>query len=190
MSNSFFYFFSAVPQVLAGILALFGVFVIFKIQTLKIQLIGIGQSVIDEVKLLISRPSLPASKRLMSLPGFNTNAEDIKRNVFRNDINGLKSAIDDIDKQHFGDYQLMYNELYESLKSLVKNTICWSIFTAAIIIICLTTIPFGDLILKHIFILYTLFIVVIICIIICFYGLISILKKSLNNSQISLFPEL
>jgi len=38
MSNSFYYFFSTTPQVLAAILALFGVFVIFKIQTLEIKI--------------------------------------------------------------------------------------------------------------------------------------------------------
>lgn len=35
MENSFFYFFSATPQALAAILALFGFFLVFKLQSLK-----------------------------------------------------------------------------------------------------------------------------------------------------------
>ena len=39
MESSFYYFFSSTPQVLGGVLALFGVFVIFKIQALKDELL-------------------------------------------------------------------------------------------------------------------------------------------------------
>lgn len=43
MTNSFYYFFSAAAQVLAAILALFGVFVIFKIQSLTSELLEEGR---------------------------------------------------------------------------------------------------------------------------------------------------
>ena len=54
MSDSFYYFFSATPQVLGGILALFGVFVIFKIQTIKAELIASGQILHNRGNLLYS----------------------------------------------------------------------------------------------------------------------------------------
>jgi hypothetical protein len=48
MENSFYYFFSAVPQVLGGVLALFGVFVVFKVQSLKSQLLGIAKTFVQK----------------------------------------------------------------------------------------------------------------------------------------------
>ncbi len=52
MSNSFYYFFSAVPQVMGGILALFGVFIVFKIQAIESNIIGIGQSLLERFRRL------------------------------------------------------------------------------------------------------------------------------------------
>jgi hypothetical protein len=43
-SNSFYYFFSATAQVSGGILALYAVFVVFKIKTRKDELLGLGQA--------------------------------------------------------------------------------------------------------------------------------------------------
>ena len=67
MSNSFYYFFSATPQVLAGILALFGVFIIFKIQTLKSELIGIGQYILEKGNRLIRIPSIDVKLKIKLL---------------------------------------------------------------------------------------------------------------------------
>jgi len=49
MENSFYYFFSATPQVLATILALFGFFLIFKIQALKDELIVKASDILEYV---------------------------------------------------------------------------------------------------------------------------------------------
>ncbi|MEI6048534.1 MAG: hypothetical protein WCS03_06515 [Bacteroidota bacterium] len=46
MENSFYYFFSSTPQVLGGIWALFGVFVLFKIQSLTTDLISISKELL------------------------------------------------------------------------------------------------------------------------------------------------
>jgi hypothetical protein len=44
MENAYYYFFSATPQVLAGIIALFGVFVLFKLQALSNELSPIANN--------------------------------------------------------------------------------------------------------------------------------------------------
>ncbi len=49
MNNSFYYFYSATPQVLSGVLALFGVFVIFKIQTIKSEILSIGLNIYENL---------------------------------------------------------------------------------------------------------------------------------------------
>ena len=91
MSNSFYYFFSAVPQVLAAILALFGVFVVFKIQNTETQLIAIGKSLKSLVWDLIKKSTefkLTKSKSTILYYGEFAEALD------RNDINRMKSNME------------------------------------------------------------------------------------------------
>lgn len=185
MESSFYYFFSATPQVLAGVLALFGVFVIFKIQTIKNQLIGIGQAIIDEVQRLnkLSRP-LTLSEKLDT----NLIINAMKKAINRNDIKELMGAIDLIESQHFGTSWRKYHDVYDFLNSLINNTLALSTFTAIIIVICLLIIPFGRIILCNPTILYILFTFIIVCISICFIGLISVLKRSLKDSFYTLSP--
>ena len=133
MSNSFYYFFSATPQVLAGILALFGVFVIFKIQTIRKQLTGIGQSIIDEVTRLKITHTVILNEKL------NTNdiLDYLNKAIHRDDIVGLKREIDLIDDQYFIIYWQRFNELYDFLQNLIRRTIIMTILTAFIILVCL-----------------------------------------------------
>lgn len=177
MSNSFYYFFSAVPQVLAAILALFGVFVVFKIQTIKTQLRGIGQSIIDEAQLYVNWRNNYFTSQMKAEQFINA----LKKAILGHDIKELQRLINIIESDHYEIYKRKYNGLYDFLESLIKNTIYWSIFTAIIIIICLTLIPLGNVILGCNFFLYPSFGLVIICLIFCFYGLISILRKSLMS---------
>jgi hypothetical protein len=191
MSNSFYYFFSAVPQVLGGILALFGVFVIFKIQGLKKQLIGIGRSLINVVEDIYQEDvRLHNDHRMTSLTGIT--ATVIRESVLREDtyeINALLKKITIVVsefKEEFEIYKRLYLSVYEGIQSLVKRTIFWSVFTAAIIIFCLASIPFACLILKFPYLLYIIFFAVIVSIGLSFCGLISILKRALNDSDIEL----
>ena len=132
-SSSFYYFFSATPQVLAGILALFGVFVIFKIQTIRKQLTGIGQSIIDEVTRLKITHTVILNEKL------NTNdiLDYLNKAIHRDDIVGLKREIDLIDDQYFIIYWQRFNELYDFLQNLIRRTIIMTILTAFIILVCL-----------------------------------------------------
>lgn len=187
MSNSFYYFFSATPQVLAAILALFGVFVIFKIQTMKSELLSIGQAFFDYIKHSIGPDSMrkddDENRKIK-----NKIRIDVYKCLQSKDINELKLIIDkitNVDILQDGDFKIYkkrYVETHTKLRKLIDETIQSSKFTAFIIILCLATIPLGDLIIKHMYILYTLFIVVIICIFICFYKLILILKRALIDS--------
>jgi hypothetical protein len=102
--------------------------------------------------------------------------------IFRNDINGLKSEIDKLDKVIYSSFQSNYNEVYKSLKSLICNTIIWSILTIVVILGCLTILSQGGYFLTHCSLLsYTIWIIIgLICT--CFSGLIYILIKSLTLS--------
>jgi hypothetical protein len=173
MTNSFYYFFSATPQVLAAILALFGVFVIFKIRSLKSELIGIGKSLISNTTNYNDQ-----SDSLISIQ-IKVNANLALQN---NDIEKLKSTFDIFTNKVNYHYQKFY-KVYNSLQSLIKRTIFWSKITVVLIIICLSTIPFGDMILNNVYIFYSLFISVIGCLMFIFINLISILKEALSDSD-------
>jgi len=174
MGNSFYYFFSATPQVLGGILALFGVFVIFKIQNLKSQMIGIGQSIVNEIPLDV--------RYLISLSDkehTNTIIKDLEKSIQGHDIKNVRININRISNPYYGEYLNNFNGLYKFLHFLIKRTITWSIFTAGLIVLCLAVIPLGNYILNHSWFLYFSFGLVIVCLVYCFYGLISILRRSL-----------
>jgi hypothetical protein len=178
MDNSFYYFFSAAPQVLAAILALFGVFVVFKIQSIKNQLIGIGQSIIDEVQSPINWRDIYLTKQMKTDAFINA----LKKGIHGYDIKGLQLNINLIESGFYEGHKKKYKTLSEFLDSLRKNTIIWSIFTAAIIIICLTILSQGDYFLSHPPLITITFWIIIGLILACFSGLIYILIKSLRES--------
>jgi len=76
-----------------------------------------------------------------------------------------------------------YQATYSFLKDLINNTLKASIYTALVVVLTLTLIPFGTFFLNHIILLYVLFAVVILAIGGCFYLLVSILKIALNTGK-------
>ena len=181
LSNSFFYFFSAVPQVLAGVLALFGVFVIFKIQSLTTELITVATTFLTSLRnyanILHEDEAIDASQKLLI---------ELNRGIQSKNIKELKNAID-----AYANKITNFNEAYEqdtkkflvlyfTVRGLIRNTIQSSIFTAITILVCLASIPFGKWFISHPDILLILFTAIIISIAVIFYKLISILKKSFS----------
>lgn len=172
MTNSFYYFFSAAPQVLGGILALFGVFVVFKIQSTKNVLFGIGQNIFDNSRERILSHSTSLS--------FDITA-GIADNIQKGDIKELYYAVKKINLEGFTILKERYISVYTNLQNLIKQTILWSIITTITIVLCLIALPFGIYLINHLYILYALFSVTIISLMICCSGLIYILKKALTE---------
>lgn len=181
MENSFYYFFSATPQVLAGVLALFGVYVLFKLQQLTKELLlrakefkHLSQYTFDkneteETKKLRVKVEAALDRCIIS-----ENMADFKENIDISQKNNL----------YIGDKITIrfnrFNNLYKTYKRLKDGTIRLSCFTAIIIVICLTVIPLGKYLLNHIHLLYLMYFTVIACLIIIFYNLYQVLRKSLN----------
>jgi hypothetical protein len=178
MSNSFFYFFSATPQVLGAVLTLFGVFVIFRIQIIKSQLIGLGQSIIDEVP-----PGQRIAISLNEKMKTSTIIDSLQKAIKRYNVKELKKNVNLIEHPLYDVYRRNYNDLFDFLESLISSTIKWSILTACIIVLCLSMLTTGTFIINHNWLLYISFGLVILCIIGCFYGLITILIKSLKEKD-------
>ena len=178
MENSFYYFFSSTPQVLSGILALFGVFVIFKIQSLKGNLLGSGQEFLDEfernenVKTIVNNANKYLESRL-------------KKAIHKQDVHLLKEHIKNlviiINTPSFIEKEEAYNFKIKFLDALIKDTIKSSIFTACLIVLCLVILPFGKLLLSNLCILSLVFLIVIMCLTYIIIILVKIIIKSLKE---------
>jgi hypothetical protein len=172
MTNSFYYFFSATPQVLGGILALFGVFVVFKIQSTKTVLFGIAQNIlsVSDEKILSRSGGLASGTTV-----------DIISYIQKGNIKELYNIISKIKSEGFPILRDRYVSIYNSLQSLIDRTIYLSIVTTVTVILCLSLLPFGTFLLNHLYLLYALFGLTIILIMVCCYGLIYILNKALKE---------
>ena len=182
MSNSFYYFFSATSQVLGTVLALFGVFVIFRIQSIKDNMIGIGQSLLERLERLSAKQS--QSFKLPQGYTFANYKRTLKNAITRKDIDNLKDKIELNTNQQYKYYNRNIIKLENLLNDLIKNTIRWSISTAVFIIICLLILPFGNFFLCHKCFLYSIFLIAISGITFIFFNLISILKNSLKDPKL------
>jgi hypothetical protein len=178
MKDSFYYFFSATPQVLGGILALFVVFVIFKIQSLKSQIFGLGQTIIEEYRIKRTQShTLKLNDKLDNSDIIN----ELNLAIQRNSLDSLEVIICLIEDKEFELYVKSFKKMNSFLRSLTKEIIFWSVFTSLTIFFSLLIIPFGDFILSNKGLLNILFSVILICILICLSGVLLILKKSINE---------
>jgi hypothetical protein len=175
LSNSFYYFFSAVPQVLAGILALFGVFMVFKVQTVKSQLFGIGKIVVRDLQKYMNIKSIVKDELK------DDTINKINSCIDTADINALLRVMNTITDGGYLIFKEEYDKLYSFLKTLINVTIGASIYTAGIILISLMILPFASFILQHPCLLYILFAFILLAVGICLYTFIKILVKSFGD---------
>jgi hypothetical protein len=179
MENSFFYFFSAVPQVLGGILALFGVFIIYKLQNLNSEILIKGGEFVQYYTSHTKNDD-PASSAILEM-----NAYKIKDAVKSGNLKLLKILVDNIrdDKINKSEKYIELGNLFKLGPNLQDAAIIYAIFTAAIIVICLSIIPFSQFFHCHIYLLKFTFGLIIFLIIICFVYLINILSTSIRNKS-------
>lgn len=176
MENSFYYFFSATPQVLGGILALFGVFVIYKIQAITSEMKGICQYIIDESDSIMRNEGNIKITNTLSDSG---HILKINKAIGRSDKKELKSLLEYVVYKDFDTHKKKFIHEFNSQFSLTKNTIIWSAYTGFVIILCLTILSQGTFFLSHPQLLIAIFWIVILLIMLSFSGLIFILVKSL-----------
>jgi len=193
MTNSFYYFFSATPQVLAAILALFGVFVIFKVQTIKSELLAFGQVINNRFANLVEpgeilKDDAPTKNFRKAIRDsiykciHSKDMDELKEIIDGiNDENKYKVVCDDIiDDNDYNINQKKFIKEYTNLRKIINRTIYLSLLTAFVIIICLATIPLDNYIHCNIFLLNYLFGFVLVSVFCIFSGLIYILIKSLK----------
>jgi len=205
MKDSFYYFFSATPQVLGGILALFGVFIIFKLETLKVQLkvlkellLNLGMVIHKEIqpplikeinkRLTKEGEDKPFITRWIDAIRVEDNEEFL---IYFDEFmkithdSGIKSLLNQLASTYIIKCKRT-TENIEIIKAKIKSlsmvTLRWSMFTAGIIVICLTILTQGKYFVCHPYLLLIVFMLIIVLILICFSWLIFTLYKSLKES--------
>jgi hypothetical protein len=186
MDNSFYYFFSAVPQVLGGVLALFGVFVLYKIQALKDEQVMIA----SDINQLLSETTYSAlseieKHRMRAVFVISKAVRSKNIIVLKHYFNDVLLKVLDEDQQRkpiVSEFVEKYNERFDLHQNLLKATIVLSSFTAFIIVACLSIIPFGCYMLSHLTLLHWIFGIIMVSIVLSFVGLIIILTISLRST--------
>jgi len=154
--DSFYYFYSTVPQVLAGGIALIGVFAIFKIKALKDSLSGIAQNFYDEVKdhyvnrdnpdiFLFTETDFNKKINFFKKYMISLNFEMIKKDMYRF-MEAEKHLITtrQMKELHLNLIIARYNDLYYKIINLRIETLRVVRFSAIVIITSLIIIPFGN----------------------------------------------
>ena len=170
LRDSFNYFFSSTPQVLGGILALFGVFVIFAVQTLRSELLNIAKIIYDNARN--SSDSHLGSK----IPGWDNNTHNISKKIDESIDSGnlykIKVSIEYIEDFSFSVIIKSFVNSFNFLDTLIKRTFFFSIFTASTIVTCMIILALGKMLICYPILVFVLFSLVIICSGFCMYGLI------------------
>ncbi|HPQ79571.1 MAG TPA: hypothetical protein PLG47_03915 [Candidatus Dojkabacteria bacterium] len=182
VGNSFFYFFSAVPQVLAATMALFGVFVIFKVQNLKDEMLGTANN------LNIFMKNFSDARDTASITSERFDKCTLIENCIKSkDVYLLRLTIlhnlDSVTMQRdeFKLCQRHFAKLIVLFQLLKKSTIVLTALSGFIIILCLSTIPLSNFMNLHPLLLKWLFIFIIILLFFVLSGLIVILSFALND---------
>lgn len=183
-SNSFYYFFSAAPQVLGGILALFGFFLVFKIQSLKDELL-----VSADIVLQFFRGEYNKKDSKIRTPQMLLIINQLKKGIQDKNIRSLYFVIKICDKnaKNNGEKNFLtmdFLHTYDFYQKLKKSTLRLSILTIIIILECLSVLPYAKFIFSRPLLLEGLFFCTILLIAMCFIGLILILYYALSDKSV------
>lgn len=184
MSNSFYYFFSATPQVLAAIMVMFGVIIMYRIPAIKTNLIGHAQIILDELK---KNPNKSVSKEhtTPSIIKSLDNAIIMKEFPL---LSYYIACIEKITDERLATMIQLYDARRRVLQRFIRMIIIMTLISSVTIMYCLFVIPFGEKILCTPNLLYSLFIVVGILLISCFTFYAYILTMCLDIRELYYSP--
>ena len=184
MDDSFFYFFSTVPQVLGAVIGLFGIFVLFKIQILKEEIIEVSKDLKNSIDISAAEETSNMRKDAHILLDRSIQIKNITvlKTFFNNDYARFQ--------QHFNNQALIlsnglvgkFNNLHLTYKTIVISTIVLSCLSGILIVACLAALPSKCLLMSKSNLLFWIYRLVTGSIGIIFFGLIMILIISLSSS--------
>jgi hypothetical protein len=155
MDSSFYYFFSATPQVLGAILGLFSVIIIFKIQAVKSDLIAKATAILSVLKTKV-RKKVTKSISTTSL------IKELETAIAEKSVFKIAIWLTYIEPHKIEEIEFsisIFDREVAQLKDLIKYIIYATYITSGTIIYCLILIPLGPTILKYTELLFPLFII-------------------------------
>jgi hypothetical protein len=163
MNNSFYYFFSATPQVLGAIMAMFGVLIMFKTQSIKDTLFGYGQTLIFEIEEINN--TIQSKRIILSKKRNNTEfIKNLKKFMYEKNLQFIYASMIELEKENFAVGKYIFDGFEQEVKRLekiIRNTIQYSIMSLCIIAFSLCIIPFYSLINNHPLLLLGSYVIVI-----------------------------
>lgn len=181
MQDSYYYFFSATAQVLASILALFGVFILFRIQSITSDLLDVCHKLEHQVThwSTSNNNQLESAIRIvvfLMVERFQTetfNIRNVKKILELDSKNVLRTnRIYRIQKDKF-------DELHTLYKKLTTRTIDTSVLASILIVICLGILPFGKFLDSQNIMIYIMLLITILSAVVLWF-LVSILMNAFD----------
>jgi hypothetical protein len=176
MENAIYYTFSTIPQVLAALIALVGVFVIFKIQILNKELLGFGKAILDEFERCEKvREKVKQKNKMLE--------SRLKKSINRNDFDGLGIQINEIaeilNTKSLSGVAESYVKSKEFKENLIKKTKTESIFSIIVILMSVVILPFAKIISTNLFCSILIFFIIMLLFGLSLFLIIIIVKESL-----------
>jgi hypothetical protein len=187
MPNSFYYFYSASAQVLAAVMALFGVFVIFKIQSLKEELIFFGKKALPDVKLHSNGIKGRFNDSEEENVCHRITLEVLSDSIEQKNVRRLSTTFSTYEKEfeygghNYHNAMRAFHIIYDTLELIKCRTVISSVLTSVVIVICLIIIPFDNYLLCHPVLTSSLYFVISFLVIVIFSVLINILIISVGE---------
>ena len=184
MLDTFYYFFSAVPQVLAGILAMFGVFTIFKLQAMQGNLIGLGDEIIIDLQWNPRRRT-----KVKNVPEILKKRLEkaITRKDFGEMLYHMEQITDIVNTESYKENNRIFAQRLDKRKRIVRLTIRTSIFTAIWIMYCLIILPFADCLVDNTGFVNVSYTLVVIGSFVSIGLMIYIISNSLKDEQSKIY---
>ncbi|MGA1978439.1 MAG: hypothetical protein ABSG89_11370 [Bacteroidales bacterium] len=190
MKDSFYYFFSTVPQVLGGVMALFGVFVIFRIQSIKEQMYLYGKEIMSDFNYKFLAIDRSENNKETIKKIFSETYDTLGDCVQLKDFNMMYKIYSNFRKVYttidYGllNYEKGFFQLYTTFRFLINWAIISSITTGITILFCISLIPYEKDLINNQWLLQKIYLLTVILAVIVFILLIIILIVALKEKKI------
>lgn len=175
MEHSIYYTFSTIPQVLAGAIALLGVFLIFKLQIVNRELIGFGEHMIIEIERIGRVDDIEGNKKRWY--------SRLEKAIARRDLSDVKKQIDTI-ADYLGtpsmrEYKTDFETKDANKRLLIEKTKSAIILSAIVICFSVAILPITKFVASCLPLYTIIYVLIILALICCMYLMIRVIYKAL-----------
>ncbi len=179
-NDPFYYFFSATPQVLGAIMGLFSVMIIFRIQSIKSDLISHGTGVVNLINSGIK-------KRISKSRTNDEILKELEDAIVKKSPSSIASVLSLIDPESgvgSSYHMIRFDVEIDIHKDLIKSVINATLISSSTIGLSLVLIPFGNWFINRPELLSLLFFIVVLGVILSLIYYVYILRICIEREEI------